>query len=364
MSGNKILLVNKKGSKKVSLKVQSENTNQVESTNQSEGATTTKPAVTTSQTTTKLDNKLVRVNSPLKAGQMPAPKVAEPINRTVKSNQITSLQSVLVGGLNAIDHKVTNIYKAGDHNDLFGINKRGPAYHLDVEDNINARGEYYLRGNPLIPVGTVIQNAGELRDLDGDEVINDILPPDDMSETDINNNCCVRVHNHRGKWLLCDGSFYDHELADGTYTEFKRLYDVIGTKYGSSTVRNFRVPNLVGRVIVGAGDFEGGRLAGGNPIIGTLNDNKSWGVGETGGEAIQRLYPNQIPQHNHYNDYNEGGGVGANGVTGGVGDHSHNISGVNTNSTGAHSHTINNFGGVDPHNNMQPFVVMNYFIRS
>lgn len=301
MSSNKILLVNKKSSKKSSIKPQVQ-----------PDASQTKPALPTSQTTTKLDNKLVRVSSPLRSG--PA-KVAEPVNHSVRSNQMTSLQSVLMGGMNAIDHKVTNIFKGGDHNDLFGINQPAPDFHLDVADDINAHGEYYLNGYPLIPVGTIIQHAG------------------------VNNS-----NNALDGWLLCDGSVYNT-------SDYSRLFDVIGTTYGTgSVVDTFRVPNLIGRIIVGKGSFEGGTSALGDTVVNGINV-RNWDVGETGGEPIHALTSNQMPEHNH-------------GNTSYINDHDHQIGLANTGNAGGHSHTTSNAGGDQyGHNNMQPFIVMNYYIR-
>lgn len=54
-------------------------------------------------------------------------------------------------------------------------------------------------------------------------------------------------------WLECDGRLLSLEGNDNS---FGPLYRVIGTTYGSTSPTNFRIPDLRGRVIVGAGMTE------------------------------------------------------------------------------------------------------------
>jgi len=306
MSSNKILLVNKKSSKKASVKPQVQT-----------DASQTKPPLPTSQTTTKLDNKLVRVSSPLRSG--PA-KVAEPVNHSVRSNQMTSLQSVMMGGINHIDHKVTNIFKnnhpdCGGTNNCFGLNQTNPQHHLDVADDINAHGEYYLNSYPLIPIGTIIQYAGI-------------------------NNC---QNNALDGWLQCNGGEY-------LVNDYLNLFNVIEYTYGSGCGGNtdyFKVPCLKGRVIVGHGHFDGGYGC------------EYWGVGEHDGEPRHTLTVAEMPSHNH----------DAAGYRMLKYDNSNTMNGsVNNGSDEPNLYDYGSIpasnGGNEAHNNMQPFVVMTYYIRA
>ena len=56
-------------------------------------------------------------------------------------------------------------------------------------------------------------------------------------------------------WLLCDGSLLER-------SEYPELFDVIGTLYGSDSGDDFRIPDMVGRFVVGTDVSEGFSLAG------------------------------------------------------------------------------------------------------
>lgn len=247
MSSNKILLVNKKGSKKVTPQT---NTTQADTTTSVE---TTKPAVPTTQPA----KKAVSITSPVK----------------------------------------TNAPKAHGHHD----------HHDD-----------------LVPTGTIIQHAGCH------------LPP--PSE-----------HHHHDPlegWLLCDGSSY----CIHTYC---RLFEVIGYTYGGDC-ETFQVPNLTGNVIVGSGCFDGG------------HGHRHWSVGEIGGEAQHTLSLCEMPAHNHQDDSSyrfmgfHDSGV-SNNTANASGGYDATLYEANLYSTGRDPVTN---GSGNSHNNMPPFVVMRYYIKS
>ena len=79
-------------------------------------------------------------------------------------------------------------------------------------------------------------------------------------------------------WKLCDGS----SLSTSTYSA---LYNVIGTTYGGSG-SYFYLPNLKGRVPVGVGYVYGGT-------------GYTYALAETGGENFTTLSSDQIPDHQH-----------------------------------------------------------------
>lgn len=171
-------------------------------------------------------------------------------------------------------------------------------------------------------------------------------------------------------WLMCNGA----AVSRSTYS---RLYQTIGTIYGvGNGSTTFNVPNLQGRIPVGL-----------NPVDPTFN-----ALNNVGGEKAHVLTVNELATHVHT------------GVTDSAGDHNHAITdpghihtyygvnsqlaasgldnvaensprpventstaytGISVNNNGAHTHTFttDQTGLSDPHNNLQPYIVLNYIIK-
>lgn len=135
-------------------------------------------------------------------------------------------------------------------------------------------------------------------------------------------------------FLLCDGSEYSR-------TEYAKLFDAIGTTYGSGDgSTTFNVPNLESRVIIGESD--------------------DYALGATGGEAEHTLTVDEMPSHTH--NLTNPAMVWNTNVTDGVKMESTNQRWKATDQLGVNA--ITNTGGSQPHNNMQPYVVMRYFIST
>jgi len=195
-------------------------------------------------------------------------------------------------------------------------------------------------------------------------------------------------------WLLCDGTSY----ATASYPD---LFAAIGYTYGGSGA-NFNVPDMRGRFPLGK---NGG--AGGSNRVTTATYATSNTLGGVGGDQQITLGASQVPNHTHTNsasastvgnhthtgtassggahthtrDFttysNNGGGGSTSHVpvsSGGTelvntrsgGSHSHTLS---INSAGSHSHTItvtinSTTGGGNPHDNVPPFLVINYIIKT
>jgi len=126
------------------------------------------------------------------------------------------------------------------------------------------------------------------------------------------------------------------------------LYNAIGYTYGGSG-NNFNIPDIRGRVPIGTGTGIG------------LSPRT---LGNTGGEETHILSINEMPTHSHT----------SNAIGGTIGLITSNS--ANTASTGLDTTTgepnlfasipaltINNTGGSNSHNNMQPFIILNYLIK-
>lgn len=152
-------------------------------------------------------------------------------------------------------------------------------------------------------------------------------------------------------WLLCDGS----AVSRATYAA---LFSTIGTTYGAGDgSTTFNLPDLRGRVSMGAGTGAGGGASGsGLPTGGSALSSRV--AGAWGGEEMHTLTVNEIPAHTH-------GGPDANDrnivVGGGVG----NPSGLSQTGGPAFRVTtaLQSVGGGAAHNVVQPFMVMNQIIK-
>jgi len=129
-------------------------------------------------------------------------------------------------------------------------------------------------------------------------------------------------------WLMCDGALYD-VLA------YPELFDIVEFTYGNNTAKSaFRVPDLTGRVPVGA-----------KPL--TWYCDK---LGKTGGEATVSLTESEMPAHKHNvsaANHGHGTSVSPHNHTVTLAPHVHNISDprhIHGITDPAHKHSINDPG--------------------
>ena len=138
-------------------------------------------------------------------------------------------------------------------------------------------------------------------------------------------------------WLICDGSAVSR-------TTYANLFNVIGITYGSGDgSTTFNLPNLKGRIPVGLDS----------------NDTAFDILGEKGGEKTHTLTTQEMPSHSHGGLYwagrafsinNGNSGIKLTGQVWSEGDANANYWGTG------------NTGDGQAHNNLQPYIVLNYII--
>jgi microcystin-dependent protein len=137
-------------------------------------------------------------------------------------------------------------------------------------------------------------------------------------------------------WMFCNGQL----LA---ISEYETLFNLIGTTYGGDGQSTFALPNLQGRLPV--------------------HQTPGFAMGQTGGSESVTLTTAQIPAHSHQflgstdsgAQTNPAGNVVAKIVAG-----SAYVQG--TPSTPLAPGSIGNYGGNQPHDNMQPYLCVSFII--
>jgi len=147
-------------------------------------------------------------------------------------------------------------------------------------------------------------------------------------------------------WALCNGQLL-------SISQNAALFSLLGTFYGGDGISTFGLPDLRGRAPVHQGQGPG--LS--NYVIGEV----------TGAESVT-LLSNQMPQHNHFvNAVNSPGNAGSpsgallaeTATRGAVSGDTYSSSPTNTTLA---PNAVSLTGGSQPHNNIQPVLVMNYII--
>jgi microcystin-dependent protein len=139
-------------------------------------------------------------------------------------------------------------------------------------------------------------------------------------------------------WAFCDGQLM-------SIAQNEELFNLIGTLYGGDGKSTFALPNLQGRVAIHQGTGTG------------LSD---YSLGEFAGAETIALTTAQIPRHNHplhATTTAHTSGVPTAHVLAGGGAYNNGPTNTQLNGT-----SVGVSGGSEPHDNLQPFLVLNFII--
>jgi len=137
-------------------------------------------------------------------------------------------------------------------------------------------------------------------------------------------------------WALCNGQFLP-------INQNQALFSLLGTTYGGNGQTTFALPDFRGRVPA----HMGGGLT----------------LGERAGSAAVTLNIQQLPAHTHFINSSNTQGTDANPIgTSLLAKSVANSYGPFGNSVAMNPAIIGNVGGSQPHENRQPFLVLNFII--
>jgi microcystin-dependent protein len=140
-------------------------------------------------------------------------------------------------------------------------------------------------------------------------------------------------------WAQCNGQTM-------AINQNQALFSLLGTTYGGNGIQTFALPNLQGQTPIGFGNSSSGYYT----------------LGQTGGAASHTLTVTEVPIHTHNafatavagNTDTPGGALLAGGGP--------SIFGGMTSLAAMNAAMLSPFGGSQPHENRQPYLVMNWVI--
>lgn len=138
-------------------------------------------------------------------------------------------------------------------------------------------------------------------------------------------------------WALCNGALLP-------INQYQALFALIGTTYGGNGVTNFALPDLRGRTPIHSGT--------------------GYALGQMAGNETVTLNINELPMHNHMFAGVASAGTALNPLGHLLANNSgnNNCYGPPNNLQPLNPASIASVGGNLPHENMQPYLVLNYCI--
>ncbi len=140
-------------------------------------------------------------------------------------------------------------------------------------------------------------------------------------------------------WAFCDGQILP-------INQNQSLYSLLGTTYGGDGRTSFALPDLRGRTPIHVGQSDGG------------SDHR---LGQKSGEETHTLAANEMPNHDHVIKATNNNGSTPN-PGGNVLGAFNNAYGDVANRVQLAAGTMANVGGGQAHDNMQPYLALNFCI--
>ena len=152
-------------------------------------------------------------------------------------------------------------------------------------------------------------------------------------------------------WMLCQGQILP-------ISEYETLFNLIGTTYGGDGQSTFALPNLASRIPLHMGTGAG----------------SSYVIADTGGTETVTLTTNQLPSHTHVVIADAGSTPGSNtpgnnylGLTNfptlpNPAPVTYTTFTAGANQRGLANNTLTSQGGSQPHDNMVPYLALNFII--
>jgi len=142
-------------------------------------------------------------------------------------------------------------------------------------------------------------------------------------------------------WAFCDGQILP-------INQNQSLYSLLGTTYGGDGRTSFALPDLRGRA----------------PIhVGRSNGGEHHTLGQKSGEETHTLSSNEMPQHTHILEGTNTAGNPASGPSGNVfANAGTDVYNDPQSLTPMNSGVVLHTGGSQAHDNMQPYLALNFCI--
>lgn len=143
-------------------------------------------------------------------------------------------------------------------------------------------------------------------------------------------------------WAFCQGQILS--IAQNT-----ALFSLLGTTYGGNGQTTFALPNLAGRVPVGTGT---------GPGLSTKT------LGEAAGAETVTLLATQMPAHTHQLRGSSGAPTTNSPSNALLPTATSRVYNTGSADTGMNAAAVAIQGGSQPHENMQPYLAVNYIIAT
>jgi microcystin-dependent protein len=135
-------------------------------------------------------------------------------------------------------------------------------------------------------------------------------------------------------WALCNGQLLP-------INQNQALFALLGTTYGGNGQTNFALPNLRGQVPIHMG--------------------AGFTLGQAGGQEAHTITMSEMPAHSHFVKANAAAGNTPN-IAGNVLAAANNLYTAPSGLTTLEPSAVTNTGGSQPHENRQPYLVLNFII--